>query len=397
MKIVKKFSIKIYHILIFLVFSKIMSCLPIKKGKIVFLNFQGSGFGDSPAEIAKKLQSYKGLDLVWLVKDENEPMPNYIRKVKYRSLKACFELATASAWVDNVRDEHLVLKKKNQIYLQLWHGSISLKKIERDASDKLSFRYKLNAIYDGKIINAITCGNRNQERIFERAFYLKDKNQILKYGVPRNDIFYDLERVNSVRKKVRERLEIRDNEYVILYAPTFRNDVDRESNKIDLERLIDILERKVHKNIKVLIKLHPNIRRCGKYYSYLAEENNKIIDVSDYVDSVEIGICSDAIITDYSSYIYDFAILGKVGMFFTLDYKDYIEERGLYEKLENYPFPLATSNDELINVIKNFDITEYKKNLKEWLKKLGVYEQGCASEKISDWLISQIGKRYEKC
>ena len=59
MEMVRIFSVKVYHIIIFLFLSKFMSLLPIKKGKIVFSNFQGSGFGDSPAEIAKKLKYYK--------------------------------------------------------------------------------------------------------------------------------------------------------------------------------------------------------------------------------------------------------------------------------------------------------------------------------------------------
>lgn len=392
MEMVRIFSVKVYHIIIFLFLSKFMSLLPIKKGKIVFSNFQGSGFGDSPAEIAKKLKYYKGLDLVWLVKDLDEPMPKYIRKVKYRSVKACYELGTANAWVDNVRDEHLVLKKKKQVYLQLWHGSFSIKKIEKDASDKLNLRYLLNAIYDGKIIDGITCGNSNQEKIFRRAFYLKNKNQILRYGTPRNDVFYDKNRVDNIRKNVRKMLGIGEKDFVVLYAPTFRNTQNKDVYCVDFESVVDIFERKTHQKVIILIKLHPNIKNIG--ISYCKELVNKkvALEVSDFSDSVKLGIGADAIITDYSSYIYDFAILGKIGIFFAKDYKDYTKERGLYKKLEEYPFPLATTNEKLIEVINRFDLLKYRRDVKEWLKELKIYETGKSSEKITEWLIGKMSK-----
>ena len=91
--------------------------LPLKKNKIVFDNFAGRGYGDHPKYIAEEIHR-RGLDwdMVWLVRNMDEPMPEYIRKVQFDSACAMYELTTAKMWVDNIRNAHLIPKKSGQVY-----------------------------------------------------------------------------------------------------------------------------------------------------------------------------------------------------------------------------------------------------------------------------------------
>ena len=111
-----------------------IAVLPIKKNKIVFDNFGGRGYGCDPKYIAQELLKRKeSLDLVWLTQNMETDLPKGIRPVKYGSLKAMYELATASIWIDNIKNAVRVPKKKKQFYIQTWHSSLGLKGNEQDA------------------------------------------------------------------------------------------------------------------------------------------------------------------------------------------------------------------------------------------------------------------------
>ena len=54
-------------------------------------------------------------------------------------------------------------------------------------------------------------------------------------------------------------------------------------------------------------------------------------DVSAYPDVAELYLAADAMVTDYSSTMFDFAITGKPLLFFTYDLDDYRDDlRGFY-------------------------------------------------------------------
>ena len=99
------------------ILKRIINYLPLKINpkKIVFDNFLGKGYGCNPKYIAEELiKQNVDCEMVWLVSDLNSEMPSKIRKVKYGSLKAYYELATAKVWIDNVRNYKGVEKKKDQ-------------------------------------------------------------------------------------------------------------------------------------------------------------------------------------------------------------------------------------------------------------------------------------------
>ena len=134
--------------------GRLMKCLPVSLRKIVFNNFYGKGYGDSPKYIAEEIRK-QGLDvdMVWLVNDLSMDLPQGIRKVRLQSLKASFELSTAKIIVSNVRATLPYKKKRSQYYIQTWHGSVAFKAIEKDAIDKLDANYVREAVADSRMIS----------------------------------------------------------------------------------------------------------------------------------------------------------------------------------------------------------------------------------------------------
>ncbi len=176
-----------------------------------------------------------------------------------------------------------------------------------------------------------------------------------------------------------------------MYGPTFRDNKNFECYNIDFEHLVEALESRFGGKWVVLLRYHPSLRKEVKRqgYSPCADEKYKVIDVTGYVDMQELIAVSDAAITDYSSWIYDFMLLRRPGFIFATDIKLYNNERGFNYPLETTPFPIATNNDELINNILRFNYNQYSADVEAFLQDKGCVEDGHASERVVE-LIKKI-------
>ena len=120
------------------IYEHIYKYLPVDNKKIVFSNFAGNNYGCNPKYISEELLKENiNCKIVWLIKDLkhfNKDFPPQVKLIDIKSERAIYELATAKIWVDNVRKVNLfkrgLSKKENQKYIQTWHGSLGIKKIE---------------------------------------------------------------------------------------------------------------------------------------------------------------------------------------------------------------------------------------------------------------------------
>ena len=130
--IIKDLCRPVYHKIIVMIYF-FFRLFPIKKNKIVITNYYGKGFGDNGKAIANELHERKlDIDFVWLVEKNDESIPQWIRQVNYYSILSIYELVTAKLWIDNARKRRYVRKRKQQFYIQTWHGTIPLKRVEKD-------------------------------------------------------------------------------------------------------------------------------------------------------------------------------------------------------------------------------------------------------------------------
>lgn len=102
----------------------------------------------------------------------------------------------------------------------------------------------------------------------------------------------------------------------------------------------------------------------------------------------ELLSISDILVTDYSSSIFDFALLEKPIFIYAKDYHAY--NRGTYLKLEDLPYPFANDEGVLLNQISNFDFDQYLEDIRRFDKEvLGNYEAGNASASFYEWMTKQ--------
>lgn len=369
------------------VYVSLLRLFPIKKNKVVFCNFSGRGYGDNPKYIAEEIHA-RGLniDMVWLCADQEARFPEYIRKIKMWSLRHYYELATARAIVSNVRIDLGVEKRKQQTYLQTWHAPFSPKKLEGEALDKLKKEYIISAKHDGAITDGIISNSHLLDEQYKRAFWLNKKCEILKIGLPRNDFLVNNANNKEMIKNIRNKFKISQDDYVVLYAPTFRDDYTMDGYKLDFESIRVAFENRFGKSCWILIRFHPNARKQATEMKF----TSKIIDATSYPDIQELSIASNAVISDYSSSVFDFTTIGRPAFICALDLDHYVETRGLLDEFYKFPFPFSKSNEELIKQINKFNEYEYQKKIREYFFKNPIYDKGNAAEEAVDWLLNRI-------
>ena len=116
---------------------------------------------------------------------------------------------------------------------------------------------------------------------------------------------------------------------------------------------------------------------------YLSEN---VIDVTLYTEIQDLLCVSDLFVTDYSSSMFDYALLRKPCVLFVKDYKKY--DRGFYFSLQELPFPKATEEFELLTILKNFKLSDYQNSIDDFYnKKIISFENGKACEALYFWLV----------
>lgn len=396
MERIRKFAAKnkiTYYIIfiLFIVYEKVQSCLyivlrvfPIDNNKIVFCSAQGKRYGDNPMYISDELLNRKkNYKIVWLLKKEvREEIPAGVKRVNYNFFTKAYELVTAKVWVDSNWKCAGVLKRKEQLYIQTWHGSYGLKKIGMDLGKRLSLIDKRNYKHNKKIIDLMLTNSKKTTEIYKSAFEYNGK--ILEYGSPRNDVLF--QNTEKICSKVRKYFNLQ-NQKIVLYAPTFRNNYRLDEFRLDYERLAWNLHRKYGGEWVVLVRLHPNNLGDAKKVTIY---NETVKNASEYSIMQDLIVASDILITDYSSCMFDFVTTGKTVFLYATDVEQYRKERDYYFELEELPFPLAQNNEQLEKNILEFDENEYRINVKKLFEKVGLCESGEASQKAADYIENWI-------
>lgn len=362
----------------------ICSLLPVQKNKILFSNFDGRGYADNQKYIAEEiLRRELPYRLVWILqnpKAQKASLPAQIHFVKVGTFAYIYQMATSKFWINNVRIASYFQKKKDQIYIQTWHAGLGFKKIEKDVENTLSKEYIALAKKDSAAIDLIVSNGSFMTGHFKRIFWYD--GEFLEKGHPRNDLLCR----NSLKEKesVRKKLGISGKTKLALYAPTFRANYGLEVYDLDYDRVLSALTARFGGEWKFLLRLHPNL--FDKFDAWNLDSDT-VLNVSSYSDMQELLLVSDVMVTDFSSAMFEFAIMDKPCFLYASDLYDYLDERGLLITLEEVPFPQAASNSQLCRLISEFDTKPYLKRVHEFMEHK-VCDCGKASEAVTEWILA---------
>jgi CDP-ribitol ribitolphosphotransferase len=264
------------------------------------------------------------------------------------ALVAGYYLATSRVFIvdDYFFPIYVIHPRRGTTIIQTWHACGAFKKVGYSVLDKsfgvdeaLARRVRVHSNYDVCLV-----ASQGAAPHYAEAFRQPLERFVSRLGIPRTDVLFGDERLGRIRAAVRGRYGLTDGRRVVLYAPTFRGDSVTDARATD-DLDLGLLRRTIGDDHVLLVRLHPFIRSRTTIGPELA---GFAIDASDYPDINELMLVSDVMVTDYSSAIYEFALLGKPMVFFAPDYEAYERERGFYfEYRTGVPGPIFETTAEL--------------------------------------------------
>jgi CDP-glycerol glycerophosphotransferase len=365
---------------------QILSFLPKDGKKAVCQSFYGRGYSGSPRAIADELLA-RGWRVYWTVKGQAEAdtLPEGVLPLKVESPRAIYHLCTAGVWVDDCRKWAYTRKRGKTCYVQTWHG-FPLKRIEGDAADALPEDYLQAAKRDSQMVNLFLSNSRFLTDIYRRGFWYD--GEVLEQGFPRNDVLSQPH--PEMGEKVRGALGLPAGKRLLLYAPTFRKDKGLAAYDMDYARLVKALEERFGGEWLILAKLHPNIAEKA---AQMDLDPQVIRNASDYPDIQELYMACDAMVTDYSSVMFDYLITGKPCFLYVNDLAAYKGDRNFYFDIDKLPFARAEDNAQLEAAIRGFDPQEQARRVEEFCREFGIEESGDAAGKTVDYLEERLKRQ----
>lgn len=363
----------------------------VEKNKIVFMTYDND-YSCNPKYIAEEIiRQNLPWDLVWVVPKKGSMLssnfPPQIRRVRRGSYFMFKELASAKIWIDNSINcfWEPILKKKDQYHIETWHGSMGIKRVGKN--DVKNPKWVARAKLCSENTNFCISNSTFENDVYATTHWPNTPK--LLYGHPRNDYLFSPEKIAEARKKVYDLLDIPEEDHILLYAPTFRDDGRQVYKEIDFTAMAEAMAKKFGGTWKILVKLHFHDR------SKKIPENefpSCVINATGYTDMQELIMAAEAGMTDYSSWAYDFVLTKRPMFIFAPDLKTYNTERGLYYPLETTPFPIATEAHQLVDNIIGFDNDQYQKKIVEFLDDKGCVEDGKAAKRVVE-LIKKLMAR----
>lgn len=376
---------KSYRFKLFLFY--LFRIIPLKK-QIVFCNFSGKRCADSPLVISNKLkEQYPKYKQIWLVHPKyNVTIPKGVKVVSFgmNSLKMIYALATSKIWVDSHTKFSFVRKRNGQYYLNTWHGGLGLKKIEFDAKESFDDEYLARVSQNSFMVDLFISNSLFFEKILKSAFHYS--GDILRSGIPRNDCLVNDDRVRKT--KVHQYYGISPKRRIILYAPTFRVDLNVECYRFDTAKVIKSIEKKFGNDFVMLVRLHPLLLNAKSPFIY----NENVIDGTSYPDMQELLLETDILISDYSSTMFDYMLLNRPIFLYATDLEQYKQDRNLYFDYFKLPFMVSENENDLRKNIELFDEKKYKEKMENFKNENLIYETGHATDDAVNWIVKKMEK-----
>ena len=246
---------------------------------------------------------------------------------------------------------YVVSPRPGTTRVQVWHAAGAFKKFGFSVLDKsfgadadLVTKVAIHSNYSLALVSSMSVAPHYAE-----AFGQPGPIFTSRIGIPRTDLFGDPERRARAEARVRATYPIPEGKRVILYAPTFRGESVGKARYADLMDL-EVMHRALAADHVLLLKLHPFVRNALHVPPELAAF---AIDASGDPDVNELMLVSDVLVTDYSSVIYEFALLGRPIAFLAPDDGAYDEERGFYfDFRRDAPGPIVDTTEDLAALIR---------------------------------------------
>lgn len=397
MNIDKYKKIRLYLVMLGIIFMPIVLFIPRKKNRIIFSSTSNLRYNYNSKYLFEYfLEKYPKLEIKYVLNDKKlrkkleKEIGNYF--IDTLSLKNIIYCLRGSVWITSSLETPIggIFLNYNRLVIHLGHG-VPLKNIglmEKNISllKKIYYRLiKYNFTY-------FLSTSNNFVAIWSKFLNIS-RDKIFINGQPRNDSIFI-----KKNKFLESNFGIQEREINILYAPTWRQwgetllfpFEDFESRKLESF----LLENKIN----IFIRVHPSFEsKIESKFSKIKKVH--IFDSKVAEDITEYLSCFDILITDYSSIFIDFLLLDRPIIFLPYDYKEYYEKIGFTIDYQNYTpgekiYNFEVFLQELKKLLNGNDT--YRKNR----KKLNNFYNYCKTKEncrlLSEFILKKLGEKNEK-
>jgi CDP-glycerol glycerophosphotransferase len=353
---------------------------PVDPGLAVFSAYWDRGVACNPAAIARRLAALApDIHQVWVVSRERAALlPPGTDHVVPGTRRYWDVMARAKYLVNNVNFPNAVIKRPDAVHLQTHHGT----PLKRMGLDQLDFPAAAKGLDFEALLARVdkwdysVSANSHSTRMWERAY--PSRWTPLDHGYPRNDVYYRATAADI--RAVRDRLGIPPGRRAILYAPTHRDYEAGWTPRLDLAALADRLGG----DTVLLVRGHYFYGNAASPLAGL-RRTGRVIDVSSYDPVEELALAADALVTDYSSIMFDYANLNRPIVIHADDWETYASTRGVYfDLMAEAPGPVARSQEELTEILATDAWRDdgARKALAAFRHRFCEYDDGQAAERV---------------
>jgi len=255
--------------------------------------------------------------------------------------------AAADIYCDNYFAFTAGLKRRStQRLIQLWHASGAIKAFgwgdpqtqQRSTADQQRFQ----AVYDQ--MTDFVVGSEKMGQVFASSYQLP-KTRMRVLGYPRSDRYCQPDWVRATRAAIYAKYPALQGRDVILYAPTYRAGVT-------FTLPADFSQLKLADNQVLVLKLHPHLADQAQR---LYERYPNLITLVPTFSTDELLTVTNTLISDYSSVIFDYALLPNCQkiVFFTFDWDSFQRSVGLQADFKQWaPGTFVKTTAALDQVLK---------------------------------------------
>ncbi len=301
--------------------------------------------------------------------------PAPVRFCRVRSIRYAFFLATAGYLVNESTFPLYFCRREGQQCLNTWHGT-PLKALGRkSAQGHLEFvsNPQRNLLHATELL----APNRHTERVLLQDYMIENiwRGKVLRCGYPRNDALFKSH--GTVAHSEKSRVNV-------AFMPTWRAksakfDEASSAQLTELRALFGYLDKTLPGNVTVWVRLHPMLRGVIRLKRY-----QRLRPFPSDIEPYEHLATCDALVTDYSSVLFDFASTRRPIFLYTPDADAYHEERDFCLDIEALPFPKLTTPEALATALSGLakESTACSEAREKFINEFCSLDQGRSTEAL---------------
>jgi CDP-glycerol glycerophosphotransferase len=321
--------------------------LPVDDRLAVYSAYWHRGYACNPAAIyAKSRELVPDVRGVWAVnRCRAREMPPGVDYVVAGTPAYYRALGRARYLINNVNWPDWADKRSGSTHVMTHHGT-PLKAMGLDQQDHLAGARDQDFVAQLRRADrwdfSVTA-NAHTTEVWGRAYPCR--YETLEVGYPRNDRLATATPADVA--DARAKLGLDDARTIVLYAPTHRDWQPGHELPLDPEDLAG----RLGPGHVLLVRAHYFHVQPGRAP---VAGSGQLIDVSAYPVVEDLYLAADVLITDYSSLMFDYAVLDRPIVVFAPDWTVYRELRGVYfDLMAEPPGAVATSYQDLVELFRS--------------------------------------------